>query len=228
MKRRNTKATVAVLVAVAGMVAGMLAAAGEAKKKEKGTLPAAVLNAKTVVVVILPEAGEPIRDPSANRRMQEDVEKALLKWGRFQLALDVNSADLVIGVKHGNDQPVTATVGGGPVDGRPVTIEQTPDTIRIGGAQGRPTSDASQVGIPGGPDGRPTTGAETGTEQDVFNVYLGGVKHPMDSAPVWSFLAKDGLKAPRIVAVEEFHKAINEAEKAAQKKQQGQSAKKSL
>jgi len=218
MKARSTKKCVVTLVAAAAVAAGLFVAGGEAKKKEKGMLPAAVLNAKTVVVVILPGTGEPIADPSANRRAQEDVEKALTKWARFQLALDVNSADLVIGVQHGNDRPVTPTVNRGPVDTRPVTVEQTPDTIRIGGTQGRPTSDASQMGNSNGPDGRVMTGAEAGTEQDVFNVYLGGVKYPMDGAPVWTYRAKEGLQAPRVVAVEEFHKAIDEAEKAAQKK----------
>lgn len=222
MKIRNARVWAAFLVG-----ASLLATAIQAKKKEKATLPAAILNAKTVVVVILPGAGEPIANPSANRKTQEDVEKALLKWGRFQLALDVNSADLVIAVKHGNDSAVMPTVSGGPVDTRPVTVEQTPDTIRIGATQGRPTSDVSQMGNPSGPDGRPAMGAESGTEQDVFHVYLGGVKYPMDGAPVWTYLAKDGLKPPRVTAVEEFHKAIDEAEKAAQKKQRAQGAKKS-
>jgi len=218
MKARSTKTWVVTLVATAAVAAGWLVAGVEGKKKEKGVLPAAVLNAKTVVVVILPGTGEPVADPSANRRTQENVEKALAKWGRFQLALDVNSADLVIGVKQGNDRPVTPTVSGGPVDTRPVTVEQTPDTIRIGGTQGRPTSDASQIGNTSGTDGRVMTGAEAGMEQDVFNVYLGGVQYPMDGAPVWAYRAKEGLKAPRVVAVDEFHKAIDEAEKAAQKK----------
>ena len=51
-----------------------------AKKKEKAYLPDFVLKAKTVLVVIMPDAGEPIDDPSANRKAQEEVEKAFLKW----------------------------------------------------------------------------------------------------------------------------------------------------
>jgi hypothetical protein len=39
-----------------------------AKKKEKAYLPDFVLKAKTALVVIMPDAGEPIDDPSANRK----------------------------------------------------------------------------------------------------------------------------------------------------------------
>jgi hypothetical protein len=38
-----------------------------------------VWKAKTVLVVILPDAGEPTDDPLANRRAQEEVEKAFMK-----------------------------------------------------------------------------------------------------------------------------------------------------
>ena len=50
----------AILVAVAG-----------AKDKTKIILPADVLNAHTILVVIKPNAGEPLTDPMANRRAQE-------------------------------------------------------------------------------------------------------------------------------------------------------------
>ena len=48
-----------------------------------------------MLVVIMSDAGEPIDDSSANRKAQEEVEKAYLKWGRYRLALDKYTADLV-------------------------------------------------------------------------------------------------------------------------------------
>jgi hypothetical protein len=60
-----------------------------AKDKTKPTLPADVLRAQTVAVVIEPAAGEPLTDPGANRGAQEAVENALMRWGRFRLAMDV-------------------------------------------------------------------------------------------------------------------------------------------
>ena len=69
-------ATSAAMVLVV-MSAGM----ASAKKKVKAYLPDYVLKAQSVFVVILPDAGEPIDDPSANRKAQEEVEKAFMKWG---------------------------------------------------------------------------------------------------------------------------------------------------
>jgi len=48
-----------------------------AKDKTKAILPADVLRAQTVAVVIEPGAGEPLTDPGANRGAQEAVENAL-------------------------------------------------------------------------------------------------------------------------------------------------------
>src|SRR6476646_9259843 len=75
---------------------------GSAKDKSKTNLPADILNARTVLVVINPEAGESLTDPNANRRAQEDVEKALTKWGRFDLVMEARTADLVIAVRKGS------------------------------------------------------------------------------------------------------------------------------
>jgi hypothetical protein len=43
--------------------------------------------------------------------------------------------------------------------------------------------------------------------------YRGGVGDPLDSPAVWRYIAKDCLRAPTVSAVEEFRKAIAEAEK---------------
>src|SRR5215472_17882440 len=81
---------------VAVSLVAIWAGIASAKKKEKAYLPDFVLKAKTVLVVIMPDAGEPIDDPPANRKAQEEVEKAFLKWGRYRLALDKYTGDLVI------------------------------------------------------------------------------------------------------------------------------------
>jgi len=52
-----------------------------AKNKKKQTLPDLILKAQTVYVVIHPDAGEPLTDPTANRTAEDAVEKAIMKWG---------------------------------------------------------------------------------------------------------------------------------------------------
>lgn len=215
-------------IAGAGAIAALLlvipARMMSAKKKEKASLPDYVLKAQTVWVVIMPDAGEPIADPSANRKAQEEVEKAFMKWGRYRLAMDKSTADLVIGVRKGTGKATNPTINGGPVDTRPGTIEKTDSQIRIGTQQGRPP-DLTTQGVPNEPA---HTGMEAGAEDDTFMVFIGGaVPYPLDNAPVWKYVAKDGLKPPRVEAVEEFRKTVEESDKAAaQKRQQQQQAQK--
>ena len=214
----------AAAIALVVMATGM-ASAG---KKEKVVLPDYVLKAKTMLVVILPDAGEPTDDPLANRRAQEEVEKALMKWGRFQLTVDADLADLVIGVRKGTGKIANPTVNGGPVDSRPGTIEATDDAIRVGVMKGHPP-DVTQPQGPVGTNGtggsttdRPHPGVEVGARDDMFKVFQGKVQYPVDNAPVWKYTEKDGLKPPEVKAVAEFRKAVEESEKAAAQKQQQQ------
>ena len=51
-----------------------------AKDKKKVLLPDDVLEARTVLVVVDPDAGVALDDPLANRNAQEAVEKALMNW----------------------------------------------------------------------------------------------------------------------------------------------------
>ena len=133
-----------------------------AKKKEKVLLPDFVLKAETVVVLILPDAGEPMNDPFANRKAQEEVEKALMKWGRYRLTQDASTADLVIAVKKGSGKIANPTINGGPVDTRPGTIETTDNQIRIGAQQGRPPN-GPESGDAAGTGGRASPGMEVGS-----------------------------------------------------------------
>jgi hypothetical protein len=190
-----------------------------AKDKNKPSLPAYVLNAQTVLVVINPEAGEPLTDPVANRTAREDVERALRKWGRFRLALDSQTADLVLAVRKGTGRAVTPTVSGGPIDDRPVIFQPGPGDIRIGGQRGRPP-DLTQPGIGWPRDSGPRLSTEVGPSVDTLELYLGSVQYPLDSPALWRYMAKDALRPPVVPAVDQLRKAIDEAEKAASQKKQ--------
>ena len=182
-----------------------------AKDKKKSFLPEYVLRARTVLVVIDPNAGEPLDQPSANATARDSVEKALMQWGRFDLALDGQDSDLIIAVRTGNGQALRPSVKGGPLDQRPGIGQSTDSTIRIGAQQGQapPLSDPGMSS----PNRGPHISNEVGSSEDTFEVFRGGVQDPLDSPPVWRYVAKDCLRPPNVSAVEEFRKAIAEAEK---------------
>ena len=188
-----------------------------AKDKARPSLPARVLQAQTILVVIDPNAGEPLTDPTANRTAREDVEKALLQWGRFRLAMEPSTADLVLSVRKGTGRNATPNINGGPIDNRPVILEPGGEgSIRIGAQQGRPP-DLSGAQTVGG--GGPRMGTEVGATEDTVELYIGGVDYPLDSAPIWRYTAKDALHPPKIPALDQLRKAIAETEKALQQKQ---------
>jgi len=178
--------------------------------KNKQLLPNYVLQAQTVAVVILPDAGEPITNPTANRTAVENVEKALLQWGRYRVLPDVTFADLVIAVRKGHAGG--PTIGNSPTDNRPVILQQPgPGTIRVGAQQGTP---ADTTSAPAGPPGTgPSIGNEAGSSEDTFEVFLGKVEYPLDAAPIWRYMAKDALDAPQVRAVGQFRKAVADSEK---------------
>lgn len=197
-------------------LAFLLVLSANAKEKDKVVLSADVLKAETVLVVIMPAAREPLADPTANRKAQEDVERALMKWGRFRLATESLTADLVIAVRKGTKRAVTPVIRGGPVDSRPVILEPTEGSTRVGAQRGHPP-DLTQGGTR---DSGPKVGAEAGPSEDTFELYRGRTEYPLDSSPVWRYTAKDSLNSPAVPAVDEFRKAIAAAEKAQAQKQQ--------
>ena len=69
--------------------------------KKKNLLPATVLKARTVLVLVDPDAGISATDPAANKTARDDVEKAVMNWGRFLPVLDGQNPDLVIVVRKG-------------------------------------------------------------------------------------------------------------------------------
>ena len=64
------------------------------KSKEEKTLPVYVLTARTVAVIVDPQAGVDAEDPRANQVAQKDVETALANWGRFEMVMRPELADL--------------------------------------------------------------------------------------------------------------------------------------
>jgi hypothetical protein len=190
-----------------------LAATAGAKDKSKASLPEIVLRAQTALVVIAPEAGEPLDHPTANATARDNVEKALLQWGRLRLVMDGGEADLVISVRTGSHG--APTVRGGPIDQRPGVVQPTDGGIRIGAQQGHPPNSDPTMGPQ---DNGPRIGKEAGSPDDDFEVYLGNVQSPLDSSPIWRYMAKDCLRAPEVTAVEQFRKAITESEKQQQQK----------
>lgn len=189
----------------------LLTPAAPAKDKKKSVFSEDVLRAQTVLVMIDPNAGEPLDQPNANAIARENVEKALLEWGRFRLVMDGQESDLVISVRTGSGRMTRPTMKGGPIDQRPGIGQSTDSSIRIGAQRGQPpqydpTTDQRNQ--------RPHMSNEVGPSEDMLEVYRGSMSSPLDSPPVWRYLKKDCLRpTPQVPAVEEFRKAIADAEK---------------
>jgi hypothetical protein len=191
-------------------LAAALVSSAAAKDKNKSTLPEYVLMARTVLVVIDPDAGEPIDQPRANATARENVEKALMEWGRYQLVMDGQESDLIITVRTAS-RAMRPTMKGGPIDQRPGVGQSTDSSVRIGAQHGQspPLRDPSLDPR----NQRPHMSNEIGPSEDMFAVYEGGRSDPLDSPPVWRYIAKDSLRAPQVAAVDEFRKAVAQAEK---------------
>ena len=192
-----------VLLLMILLVATLAVAGG----KKKDLLPAYVLKARTVLVIIDPDAGTSMTAPQANKTAQEDVEKALMKWGRFAPVLAGMPADLVITVRKGSGKLVQPTIGGEPTNDRPVIVQQTDNAIHIGGQVGRPPD--SQQGSPR--DNKPHTQMEAAPPDDFFVVYEGNQGLHPDGPPVWHYSGKNALRSPDVPAVAEFRKIIEAA-----------------
>lgn len=198
-----------VLVLALGLTMVCVVAVGKEKKK-KVLLPQDVLQARTVLVVIDPDAGVSLDSPKANRKAQENVEKALMKWGRFALATDLSTADLVITVRKGSGKVVQPTIGGIPTNNRPVIFEPTDSGGRVGGSRGTPPmgGDPTAHQSP-----NPAPQVEVGPANDMFVVYRGETDQALLAPAVWRYTAKGALDSPDVPAVEAFRKLIAEAEK---------------
>lgn len=203
-------------LAVTAMI--LCAATAPAKDKKKQLLPADVLRAKNVLVIIDPSAGMDASDPNANRYARENVEKALDQWGRFSVVQEGQTADLIIMVRKGSGKLVEPTIGGTPINSPPpVNGSQTSSpgqtTTRGGVRWGGLPNDASNGGV--GPS-NPSPQVEAGQRDDTFVVYRGSDDpnwSPLDAPSVWRYSRKDALALPGMEAVEAFRKLIAESEK---------------
>jgi len=193
------------------LLATLLAVPANAKDKKKSSLPEYVLRASTVLVVVRPDAGEPVDNPMANATARQNVEKALMEWGRLRPVMDGAESDLVIAVRTGSGKMMQPTIKGGPIDNRPGVAQGTDSSVRIGAQNGHPAGDPSMG--PQNPQNGPHISNEVGPSEDMFEVYRGSVSDPLDSPAVWRYIAKDCLRAPNVSAVDEFRKAIAEAER---------------
>lgn len=221
------------------LVLALLIQPAIAKDKKRLTLPGYVLQAQTVLVIVDPDAGEPVDQPTANQTARQNVELALMKWGRFRLVNDGEASDLIVTVRTGNGKTMQPTLHGGGIDQRPGVIEGDGSGIRIGAHQGQPPTDPgmgppgmppSEMPPPGTPPqgnhpqaappagGGPRVSNEVGPAEDLFEVFRGNVDRPLDAAPLWRYAAKDCLRAPKVAAIEEFRKAVADAEKPQPKK----------
>lgn len=195
------------------VLALLLSGSASAKDKNKSSLPEYILRSQTVRVVVDPDAGEPIDNPNANAIARENVEKALMEWGRFRILMDGQESDLVIVVRTGNGNAMRPTIKGGPIDQRPGVAQGTDSSIRIGGQQGRPPMNDPGMDPQYPQTQGPHIGNEVGAKDDSFAVYRGDVVDPLDAPAAWRYSAKNCLGAPQVTAVEEFRKAVAEAEK---------------
>jgi hypothetical protein len=182
-----------------------------ASAKKKAVLPADVLRARTVFVIVDPAAGVDVRDPNANRVARTDVEKALDQWGRFTLVQEGSTADLIIMVRKGDGKLIQPTIGGTPINGTPPVSGDSTST---------PTQSTTRAGVrwpSGNPNSNPEPQIEAGSPQDMFVVYRGSKDDPywspLDAPPVWRYSGIDALASPSVPAVEVFRKLIADSEK---------------
>jgi hypothetical protein len=182
-----------------------------AKNKKKQLLPDYFLQAQTVLVVIEPDAVESVTNPRENRVAQNEVENAITKWGRFKLTTDSHAADLIIAVRKGDKGgPI---ISHSPVDHPPVIFGPGIADASVGQATTRRPPDLTEPN-PGNTGRRgPQLGNQIGPTEDTFEVYMGRREYPLDAPALWRYLGKNSLDAPRVVAVEQFRKAIEESEK---------------
>ena len=191
------------------LLVGLCTSPGIAKDKKKSALPDYVLKARTVYVLIDPDAGTSLSTPMANKTAQEDVEKALMKWGRLSPAINAASADLVITVRKGAGKLVDRTIGGEPTNDRPVVVQQTDNATHINLQKGRAPGSTD----PSPQDTRPVAQTQLAPPDDIFMVYEGHSENLLDKAPLWHYSARDALRSDDVPAVGVFRKAMEDAEK---------------
>jgi len=210
------------------MVSLLIAGPALAKGKDRA-LPAYILEARTVAVVIAPGTEMDPDNPQADQIAQKDVEAALVKWGRLQPVNSTLGADLIIVVHKGRGKPVDATMSD-PNQNRPGGV----NPANNGGPMGPTGAGSPGSGYPTA-GGQPTAGQRypQGTSQqpptsqvptpivepvdadDSFMVFDGRAEQRMKGTPGWRYVGLEGLHSHNVPVVESFQKAVLAADKAA-------------
>src|SRR3984885_8394617 len=183
----------------------LLVTLGFAKDK-KNPLPAYVLQAHTVAVIIDPSAGISIDDPRANELAQKDVEAAFLKWGRFEPVSDPKTADLIVMVRKGNSRLMDDTMPDPRQNGG---VDPNNRGGSMGPSHGQQPNMPGQSGL-GSSQQSPAAGM--GQVGDTFAVFKGGEKS-LFATPVWKYASNEGL-SQTVPAVAAFKRAVAAADKA--------------
>lgn len=210
----------------AGVVACLwLSVTSAIAKKDKPILPAYILQARTVAVVVDSQAGISLQDPYANQTAQKDVEAAIAKWGRFNTVQSATQADLIIVVRKGHEQPVEETLPSPRQNGRAGSLAPPDGSVGIGAQRGTQQPLSADNSSMNDPTGARATHPqlEVGGQDDFFEVYEGNVERPLDGPAGWKWVRKNGLHTHDVPAVDEFRKAIADAEKQASKAANGSS-----
>jgi hypothetical protein len=210
-----------------GLVVAVPVFSALAKEKEKQgkSLPPYVLTAHTVAVIVDPSAGVDPDDPRANQVAQKDVETALANWGRFVPVMAAQDADVVIVIRKGHGHLVDQTINDPRQNSRVGVINPTANGVQIGAQHGQypngqipgQTSSTDELPPPGQPPGMPAGGPQTemGGVLDSFSVYEGHKANPAEWPAAWRRVEKNGLHSHDVPVVDEFRKAVAEADKAA-------------
>ena len=202
--------------ALALLTAFTLSVSVSAKEKQKAPLPFTVLRARTIAVIVDPDAGRRITNPTENQTAQRDVEIALRNWGRFEITTSPLHADIIVVLRKGT-RAVEPTLPDPRQNGRIGSVEPIDDGIGIGAQRGSPTSPNQRPIQPYPQSTAPSRAEITSTPDDSFVVYQGASDAPLDAPAIWRYTAPDALRPHSVPAVDAFRKAVAETERAASK-----------